>query len=97
MIRVFNRDGHCSLSPDNNYILYDSYWDSDSCKHVLVRHKKQERDNPGNLLLISELDTDIRCDFHPRWNRDGSGITFDSIHEGQRHIYYMDLSELVSK
>jgi len=27
------------------------------------------------------------CDLHPRWKPDGTGIAFDSIHEGSRQIY----------
>lgn len=37
----------------------------------------------------------LHCDLHPRWNFDGSRIAFDSIHEGKRKIYELDVSEIV--
>lgn len=36
----------------------------------------------------------LHCDFHPRWNADGTKIAFDSIHEGMRQIYCVDINEL---
>ncbi len=36
---------------------------------------------------------DIRCDLHPRWRGDGRIITVDSVHEGSRQIYGIDVSQ----
>lgn len=47
--------------------------------------------NPG------VINGDIRCDLHPRWNRNGTAISFDSIHENHRHVYWMDLSSVISR
>ena len=33
-----------------------------------------------------------RCDLHPSFSADGKIICFDSIHEGYRGIYNMDVS-----
>lgn len=38
---------------------------------------------------------EIRCDLHPRWSRDERQVCFDSIHEGSRQVYVMDVSEVV--
>ena len=32
-----------------------------------------------------------RCDLHPRWRPDGRQIGFNSVHEGTRQIYVMDV------
>ncbi len=81
----FSFDGHCSYSPDKNFILYDSYPDAEGYRKLLlydIRKKKgmllAELFSGKNALISSE---DIRCDLHPRWNRDGSAISFDSTHE----------------
>jgi hypothetical protein len=34
---------------------------------------------------------DLRCDLHPRWMPGGLSVTFDSIHEGHRGVYWADL------
>ena len=38
-----------------------------------------------------------RCDLHPRWNRAGTQICFDSVHEGSRQIYLMDGDAIVAE
>ncbi len=95
----FAFDGHCSYSPDKRHILYDSYPDADGYRRLLLYDTCA---NTGTLLadLLSvkrafQPEEDIRCDLHPRWNRDGTAISFDSVHEGSRHVYAMSLDGLV--
>ncbi|PWX16163.1 hypothetical protein CYK66_10230 [Clostridium perfringens] len=40
-----------------------------------------------------KYDNDTRCDLHPRWNHSGNKICFDSIFEGHRGLYSVDISE----
>ncbi len=95
----FAFDGHCSYSPDKNFILYDSYPDADGYRRLLLYDLRK-----GKGYLLAELLSakerelphgDVRCDLHPRWNRDGSAISFDSIHESHRHIYWMALKDIL--
>jgi len=37
----------------------------------------------------------IRCDPHPRFSNDGNIVTFDSVHEGVRKIYMVDVSPII--
>lgn len=41
--------------------------------------------------------TGYNSDLHPRWTADGTKAVFDSIHEGTRQIYYVDVKELMTK
>ena len=49
----------------------------------------------GRFLSPLPFRGEIRCDLHPRWSRDGRQVCFDSVHEGTRQIYVMDVSEIV--
>lgn len=93
----FTRDGHCSYSPDRRWMLYDSYPDADSARHLYVYDLKRRRGMTlGSYYSPPSVAGDIRCDLHPRWNRAGTAISFDSVHEGHRHVYTMDLRELLN-
>lgn len=39
----------------------------------------------------------LHCDLHPRWSADGRLAVFDSIHEGTRQIYAIDVGEVVAQ
>ncbi|MDR6550819.1 hypothetical protein [Paenibacillus qinlingensis] len=93
----FLKDGHCSYSPDRRFMLYDSYPDSDSYRHLYINNLQTQKGiKLGSYYSMPELDGDIRCDLHPRWNREGTWISFDSTHEGQRHVYRMNLSSILT-
>lgn len=98
----FRRDGHCSTSPDGEWILYDSYPDPDADHHRHLYLYSVARGAGRTLGSFRSLPNaeiahgDVRCDLHPRWLPDGSGVTFDSIHEGWRGVYRMDLRDAMA-
>jgi hypothetical protein len=64
----------------------------------LIRHDIVKREALLLADLLSGKDDlvptgDICCDFHPRWNRDGSAMPFDSMREEQRHVHAMDMRD----
>jgi hypothetical protein len=89
---ILKEDGHPSFSPCNRYVLLDTYADrarerslyifdmSTSTIHIL-----------GRFYAPFRYSGETRCDLHPRWNRDGSKVCFDSAHEGKRQVYVADL------
>lgn len=92
----FTSDGHCSYSPDRRWMLYDSYPDKNSMRHLYVYDLTRKRGvTLGSYYAPPHIAGDIRCDLHPRWNRAGTAISFDSAHEGRRHVYSMDLREVL--
>ena len=36
----------------------------------------------------------LHCDLHPRWDMQGTKIAFDSIHDGSRQIYMIDIEDV---
>ena len=94
---LFSTDGHCSWSPDRRWILTDTYPDPKDHKRTLILYhvESMTRFDIGRFYSPPELAGEIRCDLHPRWSRDGRKICFDSVHEGARRMYAMDVSEIV--
>lgn len=38
----------------------------------------------------------LHCDLHPRWSPNGKMVAFDSIHEGDRQIYMIDVNDILN-
>ena len=94
----FLRDGHNSYSPDREFMLYDSYPDRADLRHLYLYHLKHGRGALlGSFLSLPEITGDIRCDLHPLWSPCGKRFSFDSIHEGYRGLYLMDVAGAMEK
>ncbi len=88
----FLKDGHCSYSPDLSRMLYDSYPDNESFRNLWIYDLKNRGGTRlGRFFSLPDLLHNARCDLHPRWNPQGTAISFDSTHEGFRGIYYMEI------
>jgi hypothetical protein len=88
---ILTRDGHCSFSPDREWVLTDTYPNDKGFRKLMAFHLNSGNVVPlGNFYSDPELTGEIRCDLHPRWSRDGSRICFDSTHEKNRQIYVLD-------
>ena len=95
---LFFGDGHCSYSPDRRFILTDTYPQGKGHERdlMLFNTETQERIDIGSFYSPRELQGEIRCDLHPRWNRDGTKVCFDSAHGGERQMHEIDVSAIVS-
>lgn len=88
-------DGHCSYSLDKKLMLTDNYPtpENNNLRSLYLFHNQnRELIELGKFYANPNLSAPIRCDLYPNWSRDCSQICFDSIHEGSRHIYIMDIS-----
>jgi len=90
-------DGHCSFSPDGRWMLSDTYPDATHHRTLFLFHMESgERVDIGRFLS-PPMKWEIRCDLHPRWNRDGTAVCIDSVHEGARRMYVIDVSEITAR
>jgi len=94
---VLIEDGHVSFSPDRRWVLNDTYPDRYDMRTLMLY-----RWADGERIDLARLHSpkarwwgEIRCDLHPRWSRDGKRICIDSVHNGERQMYVMDVAELV--
>ena len=92
---VLKVDGHCTYSPDGTWILTDTYPGKDRMQTLMLY-----RPDDGKLVIVGKLfhprehKGEWRCDLHPRWNRDGSKVCVDSLANGHRQLYLIDVSSI---
>ncbi|MCD6365442.1 MAG: hypothetical protein J7M14_06160 [Planctomycetes bacterium] len=93
------RDGHMSYRPQGEWIVTDSYPDADRMQHLMLFNERTdelvELGRFHSPVLRKRAGNPCRCDLHPRWSRDGNFITFDSLHEGPRQVYMVDVGDIV--
>ena len=95
---VLKEDGHCTFSPDGKWVLNDTYPDAYQLR-TLMLFDPQTNKRIDLARLHSPKQKwwgEIRCDLHPRWDRDGRKICIDSVHSGERQMYVADLNGIVT-
>jgi len=94
-------DGHPSFSPDGSMICFDRYPDKSRVAAVFVSDSKDRKAEDvktiARVFAPFKYDNDTRCDLHPRWNRAGDKICFDSVFEGHRGLYAVDVPYIFRK
>ena len=85
----------CGITPEDE-IRTVSYTHLD----MSLKDNFFERVDPKILSSITPEDlaftrSGLHCDLHPRWSRDGRWVLFDSIHEGTRQLYAVDVNNLI--
>ena len=95
---VLTTDGHCSYSPDRRWILTDTYPDAADRRTLLLYDPTTgQRIDLARFYSPPNVSGELRCDLHPRWNRDGTQVCIDSAHAGERQMYVLDVSGLVQR
>lgn len=94
---VLTEDGHPSYDPDGRWIVTDTYPDLKRHRTLLLFDTSTgKRYDIGKYFVPLLFEGTVRCDLHPRWSRDGQKVCFDSVHEGKRRMYNMDVSSILA-
>ncbi|MBY3122574.1 hypothetical protein [Rhizobium laguerreae] len=94
---ILTENGHMSFSPQNpRWMISDTYPDPESSIRdlFLFDTRGDVRIPLGGFYTSPDLGKENRCDLHPRWKRDGSQVCIDSIHDGERRLYTIDVSKI---
>lgn len=97
---ILTENGHMTFSRvDPNWMLSDTYPDDLTHRRTLFLFNVEQdaRYDLGDFYADPHLTKENRCDLHPRWSPDGSQACIDSIHEGDRAMYLIDVSELTTR
>lgn len=94
---LLTENGHMSYSPSNQrWLLTDTYPDSETnTRKLLIYDTEEDILYDIGDFYTPDLKKVSRCDLHPRWNRTGTQVCIDSVHEGERQMYVVDVSAIV--
>lgn len=96
-----SNDGHPSYSPDRSLIVTDTYPDRARVAEIKLMDGTNEKKTDvrviARVFAPFKYDNDTRCDLHPRWNHKGDTICFDSIFEGHRGLYMVEVPAAMKK
>jgi len=94
---TMTRNGHCTYLPGQNWILNDTYPDSNRMQHVYLFHEGRKQKIPlGDFYLPDAYRGEWRVDTHPRMSPDGSRVVIDAVDpESGRQLYLLDISGIV--
>ncbi|QDU46970.1 hypothetical protein Mal52_54980 [Symmachiella dynata] len=95
---ILKRDGHCSYLPGDEWILNDTYPDSNRNQMPHLFHIATGKVVPlGYFRSAPEYKGEWRCDTHPRFSPDGTKVVVDTPHGGHgRQLHLIDISGIVS-
>ena len=99
----FNSDGHPSYSPNRRWILTDTYPDRFRVSTLILYDTQTDlrfdlaRLRSPREFASPNLESTWPCDLHPRWDRSGTSICFDSAHTGRRALCTIRLGDLAAQ
>lgn len=83
-------DGHPHVH--GNWFITDTYPDKSRMQHLFKAHfDTGEVEELGQFFQSFKFGGETRCDLHPRVSPDGSKVFFDSVFNGKRKLYLLDL------
>ena len=89
----FKEDGHPMFHPtDKNIIVTDTYPDRRRDQHLcIVNLETKESFEIATLYSPMRYQGQVRCDLHPRWDREGRYVAVDSTFSGRRSLVIVDI------
>lgn len=83
----FNSDGHPQFATGGRWFVTDTYADRFRVQNlILFDMASGRRYDIAHLRSPLRFADDVHCDLHPRWNRAGTMVCFDSTHLGERSL-----------
>ena len=94
---ILNRDGHPSYqSGKENIFISDTYPDKYGERKLFLFNIENNKEYIlGKFNSPLKYRSDYRCDLHPRWNNDGTLVSFDSTHTNIRTLNIIKIEDSI--
>ena len=88
-------DGHPTVSNNNKYIITDTVLNKYSERTLIYFDVLSKKSSIiGQFFSPYKYRFEKRCDLHPRLEPNRNLVCIDSVHEGRRSLYVMNLDEI---
>ena len=86
------------ISRTHSWIVTDFYPDKANELPVVLYHSERAERKDVHVFKHRprSADSDVKCDLHPRWNRDERQIAVDTCEAGLRQVRILDVSDMVA-
>ena len=89
-------DGHPSFSKDKRWMITDTYPDITRMSYLyLFDLQTKNLVKLGRFYQPPKYKKTQRIDLHPKWNKRGDTIYFESGHNGKRNLYKINLKKIL--
>lgn len=84
-------DGHPFVK-NSNLLVFDTYPDKTRLKNLFLHDlSKSKTVKIGSFYESFKFYGETRCDLHPKFSEDCMKLFFESVHDGKRKLYIMDI------
>lgn len=88
----YTSDGHPQYNFEKNLIVTDTYPNRFRIQEISIYDiENDKKEVIARLWSPKQFKDSVRCDLHPRWDRLGEAICFDSAHLGTRALCTLKL------
>lgn len=85
-------DGHPTYSYDGELVVTDTYPNRKRIQSVYIMKGNRVK-CIAKVFSPFKYGGDVRCDLHPRWNKNGNQICFDASFGGKRSVCVVDVAK----
>ena len=91
---LLEQDGHPMFTADRRWMITDTYPDNERLQTLILYDVRENRRiDIGRFKADPGVgDRDMKCDLHPRWDRDERLVCIDSTDRGLRQCLIVDAS-----
>ena len=79
-------------------MVTDTYPDTESFQKLLIHDFENNKTHYiGKFKIASYLiESSLKCDLHPRWNKKGNLLSIDSSHNGSKQTYVINIENFLT-